>query len=241
MAKEKAHRTWTVLPHEDIVELADNLWHVTGSLPGMSLKRTMVVVKLQDGSLVLHNPIALEEQAQARLEAWGAPTLLVIPNRWHRLDARIFKDRYPAARVIAPRGSREKIAEVVDVDLTYDEYESPDPTVRFEHLQGVAEAEGAMFVRSPDGTSVVLNDVLFNMDRKRDVLGFLFTTLLGSAPGPRVSRLTKLALIKDKRALREDFERFASIDDLVRLIVAHEKVASGPDAREALLQAATYL
>src|SRR5690606_34827061 len=108
------------------------------------------------------------------------------------------------------RGSREKIAEVVDVDLTYDEYESPDPTVRFEHLQGVAEAEGAMFVRSPDGTSVVLNDVLFNMDRKRDVLGFLFTTLLGSAPGPRVSRLTKLALIKDKRALREDFERFRS-------------------------------
>ncbi len=241
MAKEPAHRTWTVLPHGPIDELADNLWHVTGSVPGMSLKRTMAVVKLQDASLVLHNPIALEERALARLEEWGTPALLVIPNGWHRLDARIFKERYPAARVIAPRGSRAKVAEVVEVDLTYDEHESPDPTVRFEHLQGVAEAEGAMFVRSADGTSVVLNDVLFNMDRKRDVLGFLFTTLLGSAPGPRVSRLAKLTLIKDKRALRGDFERFASIDDLVRLIVAHEKVASGPEAREALLQAATYL
>ena len=241
MAKEKAHQTWKVLPHGPIEELADNLWHVTGSVPGMSLKRTMVVAKLRDGSLVLHNPIALEDEAMARLDAWGPPSLLVTPNGWHRLDAKIFKDRYPSARVIAPKGSRAKVAEVVDVDLTYDEYESEDPTVRFEPLQGVADAEGAMFVRSADGTSVVLNDVLFNMDRKRDVLGFLFTTLLGSAPGPRVSRLTKLALIKDKKALREDFERFASIDDLVRVIVAHEKVASGPDAREALLQAATYL
>lgn len=241
MAKEKAHQTWTVLPHGPIEELADNLWHVTGTVPGMSLKRTMAVARLQDGGLVLHNPIALDDAAMARLDAWGTPSVLVAPNGWHRLDAKIFKDRYPTARVLTPRGSRAKVAEVVDVDLTYDEYESSDPTVRFEHLQGVAQAEGVMFVRSTDGTTVVLNDVLFNMDRKRDVLGFLFTTLLGSAPGPRVSRLTKLALIKDKKAVREDFERFAAIDDLVRLIVAHEKVASGPDAREALLQAATYL
>lgn len=237
----KAHQTWTVLRHRPVVELADNLWHVTGSLPGMSLKRTMVVVRLQNGELVLHNPIALDESAMQRLEAWGTPSWLVIPNGWHRLDAKLFADRYPKARVVAPRGHRSKVEEVVPVHLTYDEYVADDPSVRFEHLHGVGEAEGALLVRSGDGTTVVLNDVLFNMDRKRDFLGFLFTTLLGSAPGPRVSRLTKLALIKDKAALRKDFERYAAIDDLVRLVVAHEKVAQGPEAREALLRAATYL
>jgi hypothetical protein len=98
-----------------------------------------------------------------------------------------------------------------------------------------------MLVRSSDGTSVVLNDVMFNMDRKKDPLGFFFTTLLGSAPGPRVSRLARLVFVKDKAALRSEFERLAAIADLVRVIVAHEKVASGPDARAALLKAATYL
>ena len=98
-----------------------------------------------------------------------------------------------------------------------------------------------MITRSNDGVSVVLNDCVFNMDRKRDPLGFLITTLLGSAPGPRVSRLAKLVYIKDKKALRADFERFADLPNLIRVIVAHEKVASGPDARAALLKAAGYL
>jgi len=98
-----------------------------------------------------------------------------------------------------------------------------------------------MLVRSADGTTVVLTDAMFNMDRKRDVLGFLFTTILGSAPGPRVSRLAKLLLIEDKAALRRNFERYAAIPDLRRLIVAHEKIAIGVEARAALLQAATYL
>ena len=35
-------------------------------------------------------------------------------------------------------------------------------------------------VSSSDGTSVVLNDVMFNMDRKKDPLGFFFTSGLGS-------------------------------------------------------------
>jgi hypothetical protein len=51
----------------------------------------------------------------------------------------------------------------------------------------------------------------------------------------------KLLFVKDKRALREHLERFAEYPDLVRLVVAHEKVAKGPDAASALKKAATYL
>jgi hypothetical protein len=87
----------------------------------------------------------------------------------------------------------------------------------------------------------VLNDAVFNMDKKRDVMGYLFTTLMGSAPGPRVSRLAKLLLVKDRAALREQLLRYAELPELVRLIVAHEKVASGADAKAALKTAASYL
>ena len=36
------------------------------------------------------------------LEAYGAPAFLIVPNDHHRLDAQIWKERYPALKVIAP-------------------------------------------------------------------------------------------------------------------------------------------
>jgi hypothetical protein len=206
----------------------------------MSLKRSMVVVRLSDGKLVIHNGIALEPAEMAKLESFGTPAFLIVPNGGHRLDAPAYKRRYPALRVLTPQGSRKRVEQVLPVDGVYEDFPQ-NAALRLETLNGVGESEGALIVESSDGTSLVLNDCMFNMDRKRDPLGFLFTTVLGSAPGPRVSRLAKLVLIKDKQALRADFERYAELPNLVRVIVAHEKVASGADARTSLLQAAGYL
>jgi hypothetical protein len=236
----KAHSEWKVLAHEPLVELSENLWWVRGSVPGMSLKRVMTIARLADGGLVLHSPIALEPRAMDELEALGKPACVLVPNGGHRLDAPAYKKRYPGARVLAPRGSREKVAEVVPVDGSYEDFPA-DPHVRLEPLAGVGDLEGLMVVRSEDGVTLVFNDAVFNMDRKRDPLGFFFTTLLGSAPGPRVSRLAKWAFVKDKRAFRADLLRLAETPGLARVIVAHEKVASGPDARAALLRAAEYV
>lgn len=236
----KAHASWTVLRHGPIERLSDNLWRVQGALPGMSLERVMTIVRRADGSLLLHSPIALGEPHQAELEALGPVACLVVPNAGHRLDAPAYKVRYPQAKVFCPPGGREAIEQVVKADGTYRDY-ADDEALRFEVLDGVGEAEGAMIVRSPDGLTVVLNDVVMNMDRKKDVLGFLFTTVLGSAPGPRVSRLVRLVFVKDQPALRAHLERLAGIPNLVRLVVSHEKVAHGPDAAAALREAARYL
>jgi hypothetical protein len=236
----KTYGQWTVLPHGPIERLAENLWWVQGSLPNMSLKRVMVVVRLSDGRLVIHNGIALEAAAMQEIESWGKPAFLIVPSAMHRLDAPCFKARYPELRVLCPRGSRKRVADVLAVDGVYEDFPS-DPSLRFEPLHGVRDAEGAMLVRSNDGQTLVLNDVMFNMDRKRDVLGFAITTLFGSAPGPRVSRLAKLTLVDDKAALRADFARYAELPDLVRVVVAHEKVAHGSEAKSALRAALQYL
>jgi hypothetical protein len=236
----KISDAWQVLPHGPLEQLSENLWRVEGSLKGMSLKRVMTVARRSDGSLVIHSAIALAEEEQRKLEALGTPSVMIVPNRGHRLDAPAYKKRYPALRVYAPRGGRKGVEEVVPVDGTYEDFPGDD-TVRLEMLKGVDEEEGAMLVRSSDGMTVVLNDVVFNMDQKKDLLGWLFTNVLGSAPGPRVSRLVKLMFIKDRKALRADLERLAATPGLVRLIVSHEKVASGAEAASALRQAATYL
>jgi hypothetical protein len=239
MASESVHE-WKVLGHGPIEKLSDNLWTVKGDLPGMSLKRVMAIARRTDGKLVIHSAIAMSEDRMKELESLGEPAYLIVPNRGHRLDAPRYKSRYPNLRVYAPSGGRKGVEEKVPVDGTYEDFPA-DAAVRLEMLHGVKDEEGAMIVTSSDGVTVVLNDAVFNMDRKRDVLGFLFTTLLGSAPGPRISRLVKLLFIKDKAAFRGDLLRLAETKDLVRLMVAHENVAHGAEAAAALRTAASSL
>lgn len=238
----KANSDFNVLPHGPLVRLAENLQWVQGSLPNMSLKRVMTVVKLQGPSspLVIHNAIALDEPLMRELEAWGTPEYLIVPNGMHRLDAPAYKRRYPHLKVFAPPGSRAKVREVVPVDGSYLDFPEVE-RLELRTLPGIAETEGALLVRSDDGRTVILNDAVFNMDRPRDVLGFLITGLFGSAPGPRVSRLAKLAFVKDKAALKAELLTFAALPDLQRLIVSHDKIAHGPEAKRALEQAASYL
>ena len=86
----------------------------------------------------------------------------------------------PQLEVFAPRGARAQVKQVVAVDGSYEDFPKRED-VRFETPAALGGLEGVMLVRSKDGTTVVLNDAMFNMDKKRDFLGYLFTTLLGSA------------------------------------------------------------
>jgi len=237
-AMASAPAEWSVLPHKPIEKLAENLWRVEGSLPGMPLERQMVVVRMTDGRLLLHSPIALEESGMKELEAWGPVAFIVVPGGFHRLDGARFRARYPAAKVLVPRGARAKVARKVAVDGTYEELPA-DPSVRFEALGGIGDVEGALVVRSADGTTVVLNDAVFNLPAKPPgLLGWLITTAFGSAPGPRVSRLFRHSAVESARELAASLERLAALPDLARVIVAHGVVASGPAAAETLRAAA---
>jgi hypothetical protein len=220
----KALSQWTVSPHSPLEALEPDLWRVEQPLATMPLQRVMTVARRQDGGLVIHNGIALDEASMKALEAAGEPAFLLVPNGMHRQDARIFKDRYPALRVVAPAGARAKVEEVVPVDLTYDQFPA-DGAVRLETLAGTEEHEGAMIVTSPAGTSVVLNDAVFNMPHPPGLKG-LAVRLMGSSGGPRVTRLARLALVADRAAFRDHLVRLASLPSLRRVIVSHHEVIS---------------
>jgi len=232
---------WVVRPHGPLEKLTENLWHVQGTLPAMSLRRNMAVARLTDGRLVINSPIALEEPLMKQLEAWGRPAYLVIPNRYHRLDLPAYKRRYPELVVLVPRGARATVERVQRADGTFEDFPANE-TVVLAPLAGIGEQEGVMSVESEDGVTLILGDVVFDMDMKKDLLGFVFLKLMGAAPGPRVHRLFKLQVVKDRPALRRELERLADTPRLNRLIVAHEKVTTGGAAAAAALrQAATYL
>ncbi|MEJ1962882.1 MAG: hypothetical protein WDO56_15575 [Gammaproteobacteria bacterium] len=129
-------------PHGQLTPVEDNILTVTGTIlmPAGRLPRRMTVVRLPDRRLVLFSVMSLDDEQMAVLEAFGQPAFMIVPNDHHRMDAKSWRERYPALRVIAPAGSRQKVEKVVLVDATFGDF--GDPSVRFVPVNGTAEKRG---------------------------------------------------------------------------------------------------
>jgi hypothetical protein len=230
----KAFDTWTVLPHKPIEKLADNLWRVSGTMPSGRIQRQMVLARMADGRVVVHNAIALGVEEMREIEAWGTPAFLFVPNGFHRQDAGIWKQRYPKMTVVAPSGSRKRVEQVVPVDKTSEEV-ALDDTVALLPLAGVP-AESVLQVKSGDDTTLVVADAIFNLPRLKGLQG-LFLGPTGKVTTPRIVRWF---LVKDKRALASELERLASTPGLRRVLVGHGTPID-EDAGAALRSAAGQL
>jgi hypothetical protein len=218
----KAYDKWTVLPHGRVEKLEENLWRVEGTLPGGGPPRVMTVARLGDGRLVLHGPIALDEAEMKDLEAFGTPAFLVVPNGSHRLDAPVYKKRYPKITVVTAAPSKAKVEQVVPVDDTTGRF--GDDSVTYEPIEGTIE--GALVVRSKSGTTLVLNDTVMNMapGSIKGFGGFVSGMLGFFGAEPKVAPLAKLMVYKDKKAARAHLERLADTPGLTRVIVSHGNV-----------------
>jgi hypothetical protein len=218
----KANDTWRVLPHGPLQKLSERVWRAEGALPNMPLRRVMTIVKRADGGLVIHNAVPLDDASMKEIEAFGDVRFLIVPNGYHRLDAKVFLARYPAAKVLCPRGARSKVEEVVPVAGSYEDFPA-DEAVSLETLDGTRAFEGVVRVRDAAGTTLILNDAVFNMPHLPGIQGVVLEYLTASSGGPKLSRVARLFLIKDKQAFRAHLERLAGISDLARVIVSHHE------------------
>ncbi len=212
-----------MLPHGELVALDENLWTVEGSLPSVPLKRRTTIARDASGGLWIHSAMALDESSMKKLEAWGTPRVMIVPNGFHRLDAHAFKQRYPSMAVICPAQSRRKVEEVVPVDGDFSALPS-DPGFAMEALRGVKVGEGVLLVKGPSGTTAVFNDALFNHPHVGGAQGFFLKNVMGSTGGPKVTRLMKVAAVSSKPALAEHLRELAGREGLVRLVPGHGDV-----------------
>lgn len=218
------HTSWTVLPHGELQEITPRLLTVTGTvkMPVGTFERRMTVVQLANKGLVIYSPIALAESQMMRLEELGTPAFLVIPGSHHRLDAKIWKDRYPSAKVVAAGGAHDAVEEVVRVDTTAPDF--GDQSVRFITVPGTSGDESALTVAADGGTTLILNDILANVQNGKGLNGIV-TRLFGFAGNPpKIPLPEKLSIIGDRPALAAQLRAWADIADLKRIIVSHGEI-----------------
>lgn len=218
----KPLQQWTVFDHGPVEELEPNLWRVEAVLPGTPMKRVMTLARTKDGKVIVHSAVALNEASMKKIEAWGAPSFLVVPNAMHRLDAKVWKERYPAMKVVAPAGAREAASEVVSVDAT--EIDFGDDAIRFSTFGGTADREGLLEVRSGDRTTLVICDAVMNVRRIPGFGGFVMKVMGFVGPTPKVVRAAKKALVADANAVRGQLETLAGRTDLARVVFGHGEI-----------------
>jgi hypothetical protein len=234
-----ASGAWVVRGHGPIEKIGSRVWRVEGDVPGMALKRVMTIARLTDGRLVVHNGIALAEDAMREIDAWGKVAFVLVPNGFHRIDAAAFAARYPDAKVLCPRGSRARVAQVVPSVGDYAELPA-DANVSLALIEGVGDQEGVMTITDESGVSLVLTDTVFNMPHVAGVAGFVLKHVTLSSGGPRVTRIARMFLVKDKKRLAAHLERLAATHGLTRVIVGHHEMITDAPA-EALRRAAATL
>jgi|SRR5215207_1226408 len=217
----KPMKEWTVLPHGQLTQVDEGLLTVVGELkiPLGDFTRRMTVVRLDDDRLVIFSAIALEEPEMRQLEAYGDPAFLIVPNDLHRIDAQIWKDRYPDLIVVAPPGARQKVSEVVSVDT--DSVDFKDSSVRYLNVLGTEGSEAALIVRRRTGTTLVVNDLIWNVPNQPGIGGWLFHAMGLSGDQPLIPFVVKLHSIRDRAAVRHQLQEWSRLNGLHRIIVSH--------------------
>ncbi|MGI2853303.1 DUF4336 domain-containing protein [Shewanella algae] len=88
------------MPNHRLNPFGDNIWIVAGkTVPFFGLPYTtrMTVVRLDDGALWLHSPIALSDGLLEEVKALGEVSYLLAPNSLHHLFVKDWQQAFPNA------------------------------------------------------------------------------------------------------------------------------------------------
>src|SRR5512134_338707 len=210
--------------HPPLYELARDLW--VAERPqrfyGLEVGTRMTVIRLADGSLLLHSPVALDAGLRRQLDALGPVRFAVAPNRVHHLYAGKVAEAYPEARLWVGPGLEKKRPDLVFAGILGDEapveWRGQLDQVFF---RGRPYENEVVFCHRASRT-LILCDLAFNFGPRTALATRILMSLLRSYGYFGPSKLDPL-LIRDRRAARESLERILAWD-FDRVVVAHGDV-----------------
>ena len=220
--------------------LAPDLWVVERPqrFYGLEVGTRMTVIRLADGSVLLHSPVVLDDRLRAELDAVGTVRFAVAPNRVHHLYAGRVRDAYPDARLWLGPGLERKRPDLAYVAVLGDEapleWRGQVDQVFFRGRP--YENEVVFFHRA--SRTLVLCDLAFNFGPRAARPTRWLMRLIGSYGRFGPSTLDPW-LIRDRVAARASLARILAWD-FDRVVVAHGEVLE-QGGREALRRGYAWL
>lgn len=220
--------------------LAEDLWAFDRPLRvfGLAVGSRMTAVRLADGSLFLHSPVALDPSTRASLEALGPVRHVVAPNKVHHFFVGGYAEAWPEARFFAAPGLPEKRRDLRFDGVLGDQAPPGWSGQIDQHLfRGAPYLNEVVFLHRASGT-LVLTDLAMNFRSSDSRLTRLWLRAMGIHGRFGASRLLR-AIVRDRRAARESLDRILSWD-FDRIVVSHGVVLQR-HARRLLREAWSWL
>jgi hypothetical protein len=220
--------------------LAENIWVAERRqrFYGLEVGTRMTVIRLTDGSLLLHSPIRLRDEVCRELDALGRVRFAVAPNRVHHLYAGKVAETYPEARLWIAPGLERKRPDLVYVAILGDEAPAEwRGQVDQTFFRGRPYENEVVFCHRASRT-LIMCDLAFNFGPSAAAPTRFLMKLMRSYGRFGPSSLDPW-LIRDRAAARQSMERILAWD-FDRVVVAHGDVLES-GGREALRQGYSWL
>jgi hypothetical protein len=222
-----------------LVETAPSIWTVAVDhvMLGVHLGTRMTVVRLSNGRLLLHSPIALSPALRAEIDALGEVGHIVCPNLWHHMHAGSAAEAYPAALVHAPSALRMKRPDLrIDRKLEDPLLPELERDLSLHPIRGTRLGETVLFHAA---TATLVSADLVENFRWSDYLGTRLYLRAGGLLGrPGWHRLLRF-FYRDRALARADIDRILALP-FDRLILAHGEIVEA-GAREVIRRALDWV
>lgn len=226
--------------HPLLTPFGDGVWisRAPVRILGMPLTATMTVLRLGDGRLLLHSPVAMTPERLAAVEALGAVAHLHAPNLFHHLHVGEWADRFPSARLHAPPGLARKRR-----DLRVDRVHGRAPEPAFAGIVDEVAIEGFRLEESVlcyrPARVLLVADLVHNVGRPESPWARLYTHAMGFYDRVGLSRMIRFTAVSDRTALRRSLDAVLALP-FDRIVPGHgDPIATG--APEALAAAYAWL
>lgn len=211
-------RAWTVNKPQPLVQREAGLWTVDDLVPGIpGAGRRMTILKRLDGALLFYNAIPVPDSTLEQVRALGRPAQLVVPNRFHALDAGAFAQKL-GLTAYAPEIEIEKLkSRLVCQPISA---LSLDPSLRVFKVDGFSTHEAVLLT----GKTLVVADLLTNVGHFGGFGGLMMRLVGFTGPAPKLPPPVRKRVGKDLKAVAALMTELAAIDGLERIIPSHGAV-----------------
>jgi len=208
-------------------------------LPGrFHFPARMTVLALEGGKLALISPIPIDEALASRLRALGEVSFLIAPNLLHHLYLGPASERYPHARVLAPRRLSAKRSDL-RIDGALEDGLPPElaKAVEAVKLDGTPALDEFIFHHRATH-SLIVTDLVFNITRPQGLMAHVVLFAVGCYGRLGQSRAVRF-MVKDRAAASASAQRILDFR-FDTLVVAHGEIVR-EGARERLSSALQWL
>ncbi|WP_394848663.1 DUF4336 domain-containing protein [Pendulispora brunnea] len=211
--------------------ITDDLWTLERDIRlsgGMRMPARATILRLTGDELLVHSPLAMDDETARAISRLGKVTSIVAPNCMHHLFLRDAIARWPNARVFGPAGLERKSKGIL-FDALPSEGPILDGTVAVRRIDGAPSLAEHVFFH-PRSRTLVVSDLVFNVHASPGLSLQFFLRLVGVWKKLGQSRVWKF-LIKDRAAAAQS-ARDLLLWDFDRLVMAHgDIVEAGAHAK----------